>query len=97
MVDELLTWADTVKIRVKSLPDTLEKLTAAAEEAYSSRQIEFIPSRAALVAYVRHNLTNYENLLDYIRGRQGWHEAYPRLKERVNQTVEQKLDERYPS
>jgi len=99
---DLLAWADAARIRIDPLPDTLSVLEWAATESFLMRQFDrgrfgadFYPGHNALVAYVRHRLTNYESLLAYIEGRPGHAEAYLRLKQRVNQVVEQKLAEQY--
>jgi len=99
---DLLAWADTVKIKIGSLPDSLSALEWAATESFLTRQYDrgrceadYYPGHNALVAYVRHRLTNYENLLAYIEGRPGHAKAYLRLKVRVNQVIERELAERY--
>lgn len=88
----LITWSKTTKIRIGNLPAKLEDLQALA--------IASAPYyvRSYLVSYVRHRLTNYHNLLDFIDSH-GYTDA-PRcaaeiLHERVNSKIEVVLDRRY--
>lgn len=99
---ELIYWADVVFIRLEPLPNTWAALMANAETAFYARcydlgdlEAEFIPSWNAVVAYVRHELSNYHSLLAYAAGKPGADEVYARIKERVNTAVERELKKRY--
>ncbi len=44
-----------------------------------------------VVAFVRHNMTNYESLLEEVEGKPGASLAYLRIKERVNALICERL------
>ncbi|MFQ5796231.1 MAG: hypothetical protein ACE5JP_14440 [Candidatus Bipolaricaulia bacterium] len=99
----LLTWAKDVPIVVNELPRRLRDLERATEAAFvdfrawerNDYDTEFTMSYNALVAFVRHNATDYEWLLSEIEGKPGCGEAYLVLKQRANQAVESKLKQQY--
>lgn len=97
---ETLSWAESVGIELleDKLPKTYNGLCRACEEKF----LTFIPFSAdfsltnnAIVAYIRHNFTNYEALLSQAEGRTGVGEAYWVIKARVNETVKKMLEVRY--
>jgi hypothetical protein len=95
---DLLIWAQSVEIRVALIPADLRDR---AEEWYAWRAYDRGSDRSeysgigvgALIAYARHNCTNYEALLCDLENHPGCAEAYPIVKERVNGAVRQALDE----
>ena len=92
MAKELMEWAEKVEIEIKPLP-LLADLEAAAEQDFylynwgNGRDLDWYPSPGAIVAYVRHNLSNYHELLASLDGKPGGREAYAVLRNRVNQVI----------
>lgn len=99
----LQEWAANVEIEIEPLPESkrqLEEQTVKRHEAfhalmYGTEAPPFTLSRNALLAYVRHTFTNYDQLLSEIDGKVGVGTAYTMLKARVNQIMEQRLTEQY--
>lgn len=92
---ELLEWAENVKIKTASLPKSLGKLERLTQKNGSAFYDDFILSANAVVAYVRHNCTNYELLLDEQSGKIGTHFAYMIIRDRVNELIVFKLEQMY--
>ena len=103
--DELIAWAEEVKVNVSAFsPDDLRD---EAESWYIWRDYErrtvhgdgdgdYEPldlGEGALIAFVRHQYTNYEDLLAYLGQKPGCHEAYPVLKAQINEMVKAALRE----
>lgn len=87
---EMERWAQTVEIHVPDLP---RDIWQQAERHYSfAREPSFQPvNENGVIAYVRHNLTNYESLLQETVGKVGCNVAYPIIKDRVNQAIRDKF------
>jgi len=100
---ELLTWAQDSSVQVAGLPHQLDRLKQHVVNDFQTFQIfnhpnwdgEFTMSAKAIIAYVRHTLTNYEALLAEIEGKPGCHAAYQVIRARVNAIVEKELDDKY--
>ncbi len=94
-MERLVTWAEKVKIEVDPLPEQAT-LCAHAERHFEQRSIErgdfhdLEVSVGGVLVFVRHNMTNYEELLDEVEGKPGATSAYLEIKDRVNQRI---LDE----
>lgn len=88
-----IAWAEAVVIVAQPLPHE-ETLRADCEKYYRYRGFEERPGKAGLVAFARHNYTNYDALLaeleesfPAVRGG----DAYLVLRERVDEVVEDLL------
>jgi hypothetical protein len=99
----LLDWAMEVDVAIYKLPETWERLVEQAQAEFlgfqwdkGNYQCDFHPTKGAILAYVRHQHTNYHLLLSQIEGKPGCDDAYPLLKTRVNGEVEAVLKQRYP-
>lgn len=93
-----LVWAQTVKIRIESLPryDRLMDRTWRAEESFCDERgrpcyRDFQMSHNAVIAYVRHQCTNYEQLLSEIEDSPCYNEAHDILQYRINRQIEAAL------
>lgn len=91
----LMAWANAVDIKcTQLLPVDRQLLDDQVEAFYAWRNYErgdyrdFYLTHGAVVAYVRHNYTNYEALLQYIEGKPGCAEAYLVLKRRCTEIAE---------
>lgn len=99
----LQEWAANVEIEISPLPESkrqLEEQMVKRHESfhglvYGTEAPPFTLSQNALLAYVRHTFTNYDQLLNEIEGKVGIVDAYTTLKARVNQLIEQRLTEQY--
>lgn len=99
---DLLAWAATVTIQIGPLPLTFAVLERQAQGTFYTRRFwnggrshDVLLSRDAIMAYVRHNLTNYDDLRNQIKGRPDNQAAYEMLKERCNAAIMAVLHERY--
>jgi len=96
---KLLAWARAVPIVVAPLPG-LGALQRQVEESFldfaleRGRAIDFNMSPNAIVAYVRHNLSNYEELLDQIKGQVGVDTAYLTIRERCDRAIRAALEQK---
>lgn len=94
---ETIKWAEEVKVcEVGYVPRSGFKLKKCVEEQFNDFTLwggrewkEFTMSRNAVIAYSRHNNTNYEELLEEIKGEVGALKAYLTLKRRCNELAEQ--------
>lgn len=85
---QLMDWAASVVIEV-TWPDDIFK---AAESYYADEEDYYGVSEGGLVAYARHNCTNYHDLLNHLRGFvPGGDEAYQIIKHRVNDVCAQRI------
>lgn len=89
----LLEWATIVQIIINDWPDDIR---AAAEAHYAARRDDYDyydVTEGAVLAYARHNCTNYHELLSQLRGRwmPGADEAYTIIKDRVNEICSQRM------
>lgn len=92
----LLIWAENVKINIFTLPNHPDRLFKKAVDYYISFQInyrnnyagDFHVGKKAILNFLRHNYTNYENLLGEIKGKTGTIEAYFIIKDRINEIIE---------
>jgi len=103
-VQELLTWVQKSPVQVDKLPRKLADLKQRVVNDYmlwmfnrSNRDDEFTMTPKAIIAYVRHVLTNYEGLLAEIEGKPGCHVAYQVIRARIDTIVEKQLDDAYGS
>ncbi len=90
--DHLMEWAQSIRIRVFDLPGTVEELHHRAFRAARYR------TAAWIVAYVRHNHSNYCNLLTYINGHgpeDGRSAAQELVQKRVNEKIVDTLNRHY--
>jgi len=101
-IRELVDWAETVQIEIGHLPERLgqlKKATVSRHELFEMMRgrdwSEFILSLRAIVAYVRHNMSNYETLLGQCKSQPGTHLAYCIIRNRIDQLIEQRLRDRY--
>lgn len=98
---ELIKWSENVPIIVDDLPETLEQLCTDAEESamehiYDSRKLrKFKMTINVIIAFIRHNLTDYEYLLSWIEGKPGCGAGYSIIKDRVNREVVSCLVQKY--
>lgn len=83
-------WANVARITVKHVPANVAELA----DAYFAGH-ERPPGRNGLIAYVRHNMTNYDVLLaelsKFQASRRGG-PAYQIIRQRVDEQVELELD-----
>lgn len=88
---EMLAWAENVDVAIYKLGNKkkLERQTLAA----SSHLEDFTLTENAIIAFVRHNRTNYHDLLSDLSGRAGCAEAYAIIRRRVNYEITKKLRE----
>lgn len=91
----LIHWAETAEIELEPLA-SYEDAWKSAETYYSGSSwhdrydgVSF----GGVIAYMRHNCTNYDRLLRQIDGKVGTHEAYQILRGRVDDLVEKWLNE----
>ena len=85
--NEAQQWAESLNIKIYRLP-RLDRLTEKATLFY-----EGTPNTNGIIAYVRHNYTNYEEILTELeRGKVGSPAAYRVIKDRVNSEIEQRLN-----
>ncbi len=95
---ELVAWAEGAQIAVQTLPDrrTLEALTVQQGDAFLVQRGRygegFTLSENAVIAFIRHNLTNYEALLSELAGKIGGADAYVILRERVDAEIGRLLE-----
>jgi len=102
---ELLKYIDSIEIEVKKME--IEKIKNLAIEEYNFHQGEIDHFENMLIGkkdldsaflsritvnYIRHNLTNYEDLLEELEGKVGKYEAYIKLKNKILE----KIAEVYP-
>jgi hypothetical protein len=93
----LQAWANTVEI--DPFTWNRRKLEVATVEQHRSfRMIErddldpsFTLTDNAIIAYVRHNHTNYDDLIHEIEGQIGFWEAYAIIKTHVNALINERL------
>ena len=71
-----LAWARSIPITVAPVPANISKLASAHFNGRAGTQ--------AVLAYIRHNLTNYEQLLTELNHRRGADQAYAVLRHRVD-------------
>lgn len=102
---ETIEWAETVEIEAyrKRLPRNQSKLENAVREQWVNFRafergdyvdyVDFTMSHNALVAYLRHNHTSYEFLLDELPGRVGTADAYAIIRDRCDELANRLLDE----
>jgi len=88
---ETLAWANSVSVIVNEFEERkeLEKQTLNA----AWHQEDFILTENAIIAFVRHNRTNYHDLLATLSGLIGCAEAYVIIKRRVNDEITKRLVE----
>jgi len=85
---EMIQWAETVTIEVEWPDDVFKD----AENYYADDDEYYGISEGGLLAYARHNCTNYHALLSQLRGFvPGADEAYQIIKRRVNEVCEQRI------
>jgi hypothetical protein len=85
-----LEWAASVQITLEPLPnDLLER----ANRRYPLRSVVDVATEKGLRAFVRHRLSNYEDLLSLLRGYEPWltEELYLKLRLRVDAVVDQAI------
>lgn len=98
---ELVEWAETVSIEMRALPNlyALKKETTDQYMRFALDRgrdcTEFTMSRAALVAHVRHCLTNYEDILSQAEGKAGRNRAYLVIRERCDELIEDAFSKKY--
>lgn len=88
---KLSTWASTVRIRVFDLPVTMDELKRQSSSEGRNR------TASGIVAYVRHNHTNYKNLMTYLRNcnlPSGW-DAYFVVRKRTSERIQEALEKKY--
>lgn len=85
------TILDNLKIQeydAKNIPELAEKQHSWHEiSIYGEIRHDWIGGFNAEIAYIRHNLTNYESLLDEIKGKVGASNAYTRIKQALNDKI----------
>lgn len=86
---QLVEWASTVEITV----DWPDDIRADADAYYADDYDYYGVSEGGVLAYARHNCTNYHELLSNLRGPlvPGANEAYMIIKRRVNEVCEQRI------
>ena len=93
--NQIIEWANTVTVELYP-PDSYEAVWNEADAYYASRDWRFFGfgvGFGGVVAYMRHNCTNYDRLLKQIYGQVGTHEAYQIIRDRADNIVEQWLNE----
>lgn len=94
----IIEWAKTVEITLDP-PASYEAAWDAVTEHYAFRAWDNDRYRddavtyGGVLAYMRHELTNYDHLLRQISGKVGTHEAYAIIRERVDDLVGHCLQE----
>jgi hypothetical protein len=92
--DQIIEWAESVELEFEPL--------ASYDDAWNSAETYYALSEWAdsgyvswngVIAYMRHNCTNYDALLRQIKGLVGTHEAYTIIRRRVDDLVEKWLNE----
>jgi hypothetical protein len=79
--DETIAWAKNVPIITDGIPKNIRRI---AEEYYRDCDYDIREvNNNGVLAYIRHNLTNYEMLLSQLWGRIGCAEGYIIIKKRV--------------
>jgi hypothetical protein len=102
---KLLHWARTVRINIGRLPKQLDTLTRRVEASFRDFRLferddvdaRFTISANAVIAYVRHERTNYESLLGEISSKPGCNQAYIIIRDRVDDAIEKRLASQYGS
>ena len=103
---ETMELVNSATLKVHYLPQDFKKLyddTLAAGIAFLQRRgigtyysdQEFTMSPNAITAYVRHQLTNYEQLLKTIEGKVGKVDAYFLIRDRVDSLINAALENQY--
>jgi hypothetical protein len=96
-VDDLLDWAEGVELIISRLPEKMETLKLRTETSFTGFYLsergdaDFTMSPNAIIAYVRHELTNYEELLREIGNKPGCRQAYIIIRDRVDNAIEKRL------
>lgn len=92
-----LSYANTIQIKIDYIPEPI--VTELACESYNDyhrndgrtisldRDEEFV--ERIKKNYIRHELTNYDDILSEVRGRLGYGEAYETLKNRVSERIDE--------
>jgi hypothetical protein len=90
-IDEIgLTWSELPR-KYQTL---LDRAASHAVARYGAAA--HTPGYAGVVATVRHEFTNYDELLRLIHGKVGSSAAYESIRSRLDDEIEAKLAERYP-
>lgn len=82
---------------VRPLPSTFSELRRIATDHANSRHDNaFPPGFAGICATVRHEFTNYEELLATIKAKCGSSQAYEAIREELDEMVEALIGDKYP-
>jgi hypothetical protein len=93
--EKLLQWARAAQITVEPLSVSWKKLLEVVLFNGYQWHDDFTLSPNAVLAHVRHNQTNYHELLAQIESQTGCNEAYPIIRERVDKAARKALEARF--
>lgn len=96
-MDDLVTWATNAKIRIRPLPAKYDKLFSETGHNLNKLSPVVIMSKNAVVSYIRHKYTNYENHVVYLKqhNENETDKAYNILRSRFDEAIEDRISKQY--